>query len=246
MNYLDPLSSKYTDNATLNGRFFELLASVYLEFPFELNAKNKNNKIEQIQLTRGEREKHEGTWKEFLISCSKLSSCSNTTLPRKLLIPGPKNQPIIDLMDSKDRAYQITVGKKHDIKKSKIQKLLEILKATQQNPLKLYFVVPEHNFAKFEWSYTGDLKNLDPEVLKIENKTCKKLQAELRDLNETNLPKLKEDLVKRMLQVKGINSKTTQETMIDIENCVRISKICIPKQPHEEIEKIIKKISDVD
>jgi len=141
---------------------------------------------------------------------------------------------------------KLLLAKKHDIKKSKIQKLLEILKATQQNPLKLYFVVPEHNFAKFEWSYTGDLKNLDPEVLKIENKTCKKLQAELRDLNETNLPKLKEDLVKRMLQVKGINSKTTQETMIDIENCVRISKICIPKQPHEEIEKIIKKISDVD
>jgi len=241
MDILNPKSQRYSQNATLNGRLFELVSSVFLEFSVEFDVKDDKNMIDhKLILSQGKRVEYGGTWDNFLLYCSNLKLSTNTTFSREVVIPKTINQPVIDIMDARDRGYQITVGKEHGISKSNIQNMLKKLNITSQNPLNLYFVVLECRFDEFQWKYEGDFI-LDPEVIALEKKTVQNLKKDLNNVGEETTG-LKEDLIKRILQYKQINTETSKDIMDKIQNCLKIYKICIPKDPPSIIEDMIKRL----
>jgi len=167
-----------------------------------------------------------------------------------ILIPEKKNQPVLDFMDANDRAYQITVGETHDISIPQLQNIVTKLGVTQQNPLSLYFLVPEHRFKAFKWNYTGKFKGLDPRVSALEGKNADVLKDELKTIFKNGNKKItpintmgKEEVIKNLLKKKSIDAKTTQEMLGDIKKLVKVCKICIPKDPPKEIVDIIDEIS---
>jgi hypothetical protein len=155
MDVLNPKSVLYSGNDLANGRLFELVSRVYLEFDVELEARNDSKSIDHmLKLPQGKRRDFGGTWEEYLLECSKLPMSSSTTSgPRDIVVPKAINQPVVDMMDAVDRGYQFVVGKKHGVNLKRLQTMVQILKLTPQNPLKLYFVIPESRVEEFGWVY---------------------------------------------------------------------------------------------
>ena len=79
MDTLNPKSHRYTNNPLGNGRFFELVSSVYLEFSVQFDARIKTKKIDHtlLHLIKGTRKEFVGTWQEYLVYCFKLPSSKN-------------------------------------------------------------------------------------------------------------------------------------------------------------------------
>ena len=160
MNVLNPNSFAYSGNATSNGRLFELVSRVYLEFEVKLDARSDSKNIDhQFQVPEGKRREVGGSWDQYLVECSKLQTSSSITSgPRDIVSPKATNQPVLDMMDACDRAYQFAVGKEHGVNLIHLQTIVQILKLTPQDPLKLYFVIPEFNVSEFKWKFDGQSK----------------------------------------------------------------------------------------
>jgi len=58
------------------------------------------------------------------------------------LVIAPPNFPCVDAFDARDRAYQITVNKKHTLNAPKWKKCLDKVNATEKHPLTLYICMP--------------------------------------------------------------------------------------------------------
>jgi hypothetical protein len=244
MDTLNPKSQRYTNNSIGNGRLFELVSSVYLEFPVQFDARSDPETIDHVlQLSTGSRKEFVGTWQEYLVYCSQLQSSINMTGTRELVIPKVTNQPVIDMIDACDRVYQITVGKEHGVNRSKLQEMVEILNLTPQNPLKLYFVILEDRLQEFEWKWEGDFELDDDEIMRLEKLTVKKLGKELKSLNQSTKGN-KADLVKRILDHKGIQAETSVDILDRMEKCVEFYIICIPKNPDSKIHEMIQKLHE--
>jgi hypothetical protein len=236
METLNPNNVNYSGNSIQNGRLFELIASVYLEFPVTFKAYDKEHLHDHdLKLIQGKKTKFGGEWDQYLDYCSKLKE--NSTI-REIVIPKATNQPVIDFMDQRNRGYQITVGKGHTINRKNIQNIIEKLKVSTNNPFSLYFVVLESNAQEFKWYYEGEF-SIDPRVQFIENKTVKMLKEELKsnqfDVNTKN----KEELVKLMLSEQNITSETSNDILKKIEASLRIFYIVIPEETDKNIEELI-------
>ncbi len=244
MNTLDPHSLMYSGNATANGRLFELVARVYLEFAMNLDALDAVEKeiVQKLQLPEGKRREFVGTWEEYLVECSKLPTSSNLTTSREILIPKAINQPVIDMMDACDRAYQFTVGKKHSVNVKRLEQIIEILKVTPKKPLTLYFVIPEVILKEFKWNYEGEF-DLEDEVKRVENHTVEKLKNELKQLGEFTSGK-KEELIRRLLDAQGVEGETSAEMLNQLEQNVQIFILCIPRDPNLRIQEMIQRIHE--
>jgi hypothetical protein len=60
------------------------------------------------------------------------------------------NQPVIDMMDACDRAYQITVGRNHKVILSRLQEMVEVLKVEDStNSFKIIFCKSRGWIAEF-------------------------------------------------------------------------------------------------
>jgi hypothetical protein len=74
MDSLNPNSPLFTNNSICNGRLFELLASVYLEFPVEFDARNDKQEMDhKLKLSNGTRKEYLGSWDDFLGYWSRLN-----------------------------------------------------------------------------------------------------------------------------------------------------------------------------
>lgn len=88
-------------------------------------------------------------------NCAAITSSQD----RVVVQPGARNQPAVDLMDAKDRAFQITISDCHSITPS----LAQLLEKTGNSNISLYFVVPPPQFNGFnihqktliEWQDAG-------------------------------------------------------------------------------------------
>ena len=98
MNVLNPNSFAYSGNATSNGRLFELVSRVYLEFEVKLDARSDSKTIDhQFQVPEGKRREVGGSWDQYLVECSKLQTSSSITSgPRDIVSPKATNQPVLD------------------------------------------------------------------------------------------------------------------------------------------------------
>jgi hypothetical protein len=165
---LNPESLQYSNNATQNGRIFEFLASFLLGFEGEFYAFKQENlstgKFDhKLDLIHGERRKSSAeTWEKFLEECGRLPSYTSisTTLrttsitKREVLIPRLTNQPVIDMMDAKDRAYQFCAGKSHAVNLNQLENIVETLNCSIQKPLRLYFIILESQKDSFAWKWS--------------------------------------------------------------------------------------------
>ena len=119
METINPNSGKFSGNNTANGRLFELIASVYLEFDVTLEAYDEQHqKNHDLSLIQANRTEFHGNWEEYLNHCSTLNN-------RELIIPTVRNLPVLDFMDKFNRAYQIAVGKTHGINRKYIQEIID-------------------------------------------------------------------------------------------------------------------------
>jgi hypothetical protein len=149
MNHLDPRNSSIS--GTTKGKFFEIVASTYLEMGSEFSVFNEEKKLVQIlNIPSSDRIEKSGSWKDYLTFCSTLKE--NAT-PRQYVEPSSTNQPVIFAMDSHRRGYQITVGKTHGINRKRFQEMIEILKLSSKNPLEMYFVILQRNLENFQWNF---------------------------------------------------------------------------------------------
>ena len=239
METLNPNNANYSGNSIQNGRLFELISSVYLEFPVSLKAYDKEHHHDHdLKLIQGKRIEFSGEWDQYLDHCSKLKENSSI---REIVIPKATNQPVLDFMDQRNRGYQITVGKGHAINRKNIQNIIEKLKISTDNPFYLYFVVLECNAQEFKWYYEGEF-SIDPRVQSIENKTVKMLKEELKDNHFDVNTKNKEELVKLMLAEQNIPSETSNDISKKIDACLRIFYIAIPEETDKKIEELIAEI----
>jgi hypothetical protein len=151
MKQLNPLSHVYATSSAALGNFFEALVCKYI-IPFGGTFETRNltsnaKKKESLTLQKVEYKQVLG-WKEFVIQRAQLPlSTQNRT---KVLHPAATNQSGIDMMDAKDRVYQVTVSHLHGLNADQMSKLVQELGASKDHPLKVYFVVPFHIFADFE------------------------------------------------------------------------------------------------
>ena len=162
MNNMNPQSQGFKLNTM--GKLFEDIGKIYLEFPGGLNAYlGPKNVHHSLKLSKGTTEEVPGSWQDFLNECSKLPPSSQGNTPRRILVPYCMNQPVVDMMDACDRAYQFTVGKEHGLNLSKFVSIVETMKLSQQKPLNLYFVILEDNLSQFSFQYEGkkDLSKLN-------------------------------------------------------------------------------------
>jgi len=81
-----------------------------------------------------------------------------SVLPRHLELEDGKRQllwstqssfPVVDCVDARDRAYQFTVALEHPIALASLRRFLDRIGATPEQPLHLYFCVPEVHFDKW-------------------------------------------------------------------------------------------------
>jgi heat shock protein HspQ len=231
METLNPKNPKYSGNSIQNGRFFEWISSVFLEFPVTLKAFDKKHHYDHdLNLIQGKKKEFSGEWDQYLDYCSKLKE--NNSI-REIVTPKVKNQPVIDFMDQRNRGYQITVGKEHAINRKNIQNIFENLKISTDNPFYLYFVVLECNAQEFKWYYEGEF-NIDTKVQSIENMNVKMLKDQLKDKYVGVNSKNKEELVKLMLAEQNISSETSNDILKKIEACLRIYYIAIPEEPDKK------------
>jgi hypothetical protein len=168
LDRLNPKSLHYSNNATQNGRIFEFLAGFLLGFEGEFYAfKQEDLKTREfdhkLDLIHGERHKSLGeTWKKFLDECANLPSHTSisTTVKttsitkREILIPKLTNQPVVDMMDAKDRAYQFCSGKSHDVNLVQLKTILTKLKCSKEKPLRLCFIILESQADSFAWKWS--------------------------------------------------------------------------------------------
>jgi len=168
MNLFNPLNMNSRDNL---GPFFEILCSVILELGGKFQVINeKGIKSELILKKSTPSEKVKGGWKEFMERCSQLPLSSQDS-DRKLFLPESTNQPVIDMMDARDRLYQITIGKSHGINLKHLQKIEDQLGLIKDNfKLNLYFVIPESN-SNMKFGFVGELE-VHEKVEYYEKKNC--------------------------------------------------------------------------
>lgn len=154
MSKLRPGTPSYTNNIIQIASLFECLASALIEvggkfalwhLGREENVKEKDLTLNQanVQYVRG--------WNYFIDSCSSLPLSTETSVQRQVIRPTSRNQPVVDLMDCKDRAYQITVSIQHPVSGSQLSRLIDRVGATEAKPFQLIFVLLPHirrNFVK--------------------------------------------------------------------------------------------------
>ena len=172
-----------------------------------------------------------------------MPSGSSLTTSREIVIPKTTNQPVIDMMDACDRAYQFSVGKKHGVNIKHLEQIIEILKVTPKKPLTFYFVIPESRLEDFEWNYEGEFE-LEDEVKKVEKMSVKELQNELKFLGESTSGK-KEELIRRLLDMKGVKGETSTEMLNRLEQSIQIFTLCIPRDPDVKIQEMIQRIHGI-
>lgn len=149
---MDPKSLLYSGSASL-GRFFEFVAtrSVSNGGVFKVRELLSDNQMAPITTTTiCETSKiiHADNSRSGLYEvASKLNYCAKIAASndRIVAIPGATNQPVIDMMDAKDRAFQFTISNTHSIK-PELETMMTSIGITK---LCLYFVVPPSRFEQF-------------------------------------------------------------------------------------------------
>jgi len=243
MQSLNPKNIDLSGDNIGNGKLFEIIAGVFLEFKVEFDAHGYDGKFShKLQLSKGKRIEIGNTWDEFLTYCNQNLQINPSS--RILAFPNTKTQPVFDLMDAKNRAYQITIGKTHGINKNYISKIINQFGFNASNVLNFYFVVPDYNLMYFKWNFEGEFENLDKDLISFESSTTTELKEEMKNLSQTNYSKdSKEQLVKKLLSLKGKGHlKTSKELLDELQTSIVISKICIPTEPHEEVITMIRSI----
>ena len=244
MNLLNPSSLNYNNNILANGSLFELLVSIFLEFPVTLNAMDgKNEKNHDLVLQKGNRIQIHADHNGFLNYCSSLNASSDKISPRKLIVPKEKNQPVIDLMDAKDRAYQITVGKKHGVNLRGLRNMVDLLHLDSNNPLNLYFIVLKEHFDDFKWEYEEELLDIDPKVKELEQMTVLQLKKKFKSMKQLQNGS-KEVLIKRVMEISFIVGETTEDKKKNLLSSVKFFKICLPEDLPCQIEKSIMRLQE--
>jgi hypothetical protein len=230
-NLLDPNSPSYSSSNSSHGYFFEKLALKLLEFENKFDVYNLSHKIDHtLKLCEAKLKiSNSKNWDSYLKECSKLNSAKNSNKEREIILPNLSNQPVIDALDSNNRGYQITVSKKHKINRNQLQNIFENFEINENNPFKLYFIIPESIKNEFKPKFTESYNKLvKKEILEIEK--------ENKDFKGVNNDKL----IEQILKEKNLeNEKTTK--IID-EQFIKIYYILMPKKLDEnKINKIINK-----
>jgi hypothetical protein len=162
MNRMNPASFYYAQSSSALGNLLEGLAHALIPFggSYEIKDLDKPShaKGSKLKLNTVRMETVSGSWENFIEYCAKLplSSSQRTVVAR----PESANLPVLDMMDAKDRAYQVTVSSKHGITAKQFQQLVDKIGANKQQPLQLYFVVPHFQFKKFKKQSLTGLKNM--------------------------------------------------------------------------------------
>lgn len=162
-NALNPKSIDYTGSFAL-GRFFEAVAvrslsngGIFKVHP--LTAGSSQHVNSELTLSKaGETSTTSKSHAAFFNAVAELPSSVDGGSKRAVVVPGASNQPVVDMMDAKNRAYQCTLQATHSVKAN----LAALLKKTN-SPLDLYFVVPPARFEEFhlptstivEWNGKG-------------------------------------------------------------------------------------------
>jgi hypothetical protein len=239
MQTLGPKNTNYIYSGNFrieNRRVFEMISSVYLEFPVNLKAYNKERSHDHdLNLIQAERIEFSGEWDQYLDYYSTLKE--NNSI-RQILIPKARNQPFIDFMDQRNRGYQITIEKEYSINRENLQDIFEKLKISIDNPFYLYFVIPEFNKNEFKWYFEGEFR-MDPRVQSIEKKSVEMLKEELKCNPSVANMKNNEKLVKLMLTEQNITSETNNDISKKIEECLRIYYVLIPEEDQKMEEFIL-------
>ena len=98
-----------------------------------------------------------------------------------IISPKIHNLPVIDIMDAKNRGFQITISKEHGISRENLLKMEKTLGITQENPFKIYFIVPEFIFNEFKWKFEGNYSGLHQKEKELKKKTIEDLKIILKD-----------------------------------------------------------------
>jgi hypothetical protein len=162
MNYFNPISQPSPFQESAMRKLFEIISIVFLTLPSKMNAYLHYKSVHhQLTLSKGCMREIPGSWQDFLKTCARLPTSTQQQNQRELLVPDSSNQPVVDMMDSCDRAYQITTGNDHDIKLHGLLEMVDTLNLSPQKPLHLYFVILEEKLEKFGISWKGSVKSLN-------------------------------------------------------------------------------------
>jgi len=147
-----------------------------------------------------------------------------------------KNQPVIDIMDAKDRGYQITIAKTHGINLKQLQKMGNQLGFLTDNfKFNLYFVIPESE-TKMKFEFVGDTE-VNKKVKDYEENTVEELKKLLKD-KELKQNGNKDELIKRLLENDKVITETTGDIKKKIKEHLNIKYLMIPKKPLKQLENI--------
>jgi len=139
---------------------FEMVAKIFIQFggKFDVYDFKKRQQTDTLDLKKGEIYSKGTNWNNYYQECSTLPSSTDNS-ERKIYAPNAPNQPVIDMMDSFDRAFQFTTAESHLINKKYLQQMIfcNYAKITQQNPLKLYFVIPQQRLSSFDYKYSESI-----------------------------------------------------------------------------------------
>lgn len=153
MDHFSPNSLHYVSNSLAFGNLFEEIMKCALVVGGQFECRSlevTNSESFMVELPSGQRQYQQvvtDPWKDYINECINLPS---KPLTRIVLMPNATNNPTIDAMDARHRAYQITIANKLSINVSRISSLLH---GTEK--LQFYFVVPSNRFTTFEKTPLG-------------------------------------------------------------------------------------------
>ena len=166
-DFLDPTGLYYKQNPFFCGHIFEIICKIIIQFGGKFNVYDfRNKKVDELKLKKGKFISKGKNWEEYYTECRNLPSINDSEESkgeRIIYVPYTSNQPVIDVMDSYNRAYQFTTSSSHSINMKHLQKLIfKISNINEQNPLKLYFVIPKQKLTEFKYTYENEDKILSP------------------------------------------------------------------------------------